>query len=374
MGLRGDGGETGAGGDAGGITSAAEREPSAGVCSIPPAPSMAEVLERVAAYQAARAPGGRPLDPVDLVSAATAGWRGATNRLSGGVLKLRPSAAEVRHRRDRVTVLRSFESTQTIVVANPKGGAGKTPMTLLLAATFGAHRGGYTLAWDNNETMGTLGSRAEAGTNTAAGNVIGLLGEIDSFLSTRASVGSLGRFVRPQSAHFDVLASDDMPGRMETVDGRAFDQLRDVLGKFYRIMVIDTGNNVRAPNWWAAVRSASCLVIPTTVQADAANTGLWMVDHLHRLGRSDLVHNAVVAVTCGDPRPSPALLNKIVEHYRGVVRDVVVIPFDRAVQPGLPIAHRSLAEPTRRAALSAAVAVVESMSGEPAARSGGGTK
>ena len=46
-------------------------------------------------------------------------------------------------------------------MVNPKGGAGKTVAMLLLAMTFGQKRGGYVLAWDNNETQGTLGMRAQ---------------------------------------------------------------------------------------------------------------------------------------------------------------------------------------------------------------------
>ena len=47
-----------------------------------------------------------------------------------------------------------LDGPKTIVVINPKGGAHKTTATMLLAATFGLQRGGYTLAWDNNETRG----------------------------------------------------------------------------------------------------------------------------------------------------------------------------------------------------------------------------
>ncbi len=48
-----------------------------------------------------------------------------------------------------------------ITVVNPKGGAGKTVATLMLGLAFGQTRGGFVLAWDNNETQGTLGMRAQ---------------------------------------------------------------------------------------------------------------------------------------------------------------------------------------------------------------------
>ncbi|MEV6349581.1 hypothetical protein [Actinoplanes sp. NPDC051851] len=282
------------------------------------------------------------------------------NRLSGGLVRIPPRAAELQHREAQVQVLRSFQTSQLVMVANPKGGAGKTPTTLGLAATLGYYRGGYVLAWDNNETRGTLGQRAEAGLSAGA-SVVDLLAQIDSFLTASASVGQLGAFVRPQSAHFDVLASDETPGRQRMVDAAGFEKLHQALARWYRLMVTDTGNNVRAPNWWASVRAANGLVVPTSVQVDAANAGLWMLDHLRAVGAQTLVQNAVAVVTCADPRVDQGLLAKIVDTYREIVREVVVIPFDPKIQPGTRISYKDLAEPTRRAYLGAAVAVIESL-------------
>lgn len=293
---------------------------------------------------------------------ATWGWRGTANRASGGLLRLGPGRPEAQVRADEARVLRGFPRTQTVVIANPKGGAGKTPMAILLSATFGAYRGGYVLGWDNNETRGTLGLRAEAGTSHGAGTVTGLLGEIDYFLSPQASVGRLGQYVRPQSAHFDVLASNDEPGRMEMVDGETFGRLHTALSRFYRLIVVDTGNNVRAANWSAAISAANCLVVPTTVQADVADTGLWMLEHLQRIGRGDLVRQAVMVASCADPVVDEALLAQITRRYGDMVREVVVVPFDRAIQPGTRMSYRELSTSTRRALLRAAVAVVDSLS------------
>lgn len=302
---------------------------------------------------------------------ASRGWRGRANRLG---LTLPASDDELRFRRDQARVLAAFSDTQSVVVANPKGGAGKTPTALMLAATFGHYRGGYTLAWDNNETRGTLGLRAEGGVGGGQGNVIDLLGQIDYFLSTAASVGRLGAFVRPQSAYFDVLASDETPGGMDMVDDAAYAKLREALGRFYRLLVVDTGNNVRARNWFAAVRAANCLVVPTTVQADVASTGLWMLDHLHRVGGVGVVRNAVAVVTCADPHVDKRLVQQIVAEYQRVVRAVVVVPFDRAIRPGTRLSYRDLGEPTRRAYLAAAVAVIDSLAATQPALHGGGNR
>lgn len=292
-------------------------------------------------------------------TSATWGWRGRINRWTRGTFRLPATGEEQRYRAGRVRVLRTFDAPQQVVVANPKGGAGKTPVTLGLASTLGWYRGGYTLAWDNNETRGTLGLRAEEAAHDR--NVVDLLASIDAFMHARASVGGLGGFVRPQSAHFDVLASDDVPGRMDVIDGSSFHKLADVLGRFYRFIVIDTGNNVRAANWWAATSAADCLVVPTTVRADVAETGLWMLHHLTRLGRGDLVRNAVAVVTCADRQVDSGLLTAIVDRYREVVREVVVLPFDHRLNAGDRVSYQDLGPVLRRALLMAAVAVVESL-------------
>lgn len=307
----------------------------------------------------------------DIRRVARSGWRGRLNQLG---LTLPASQDELRYRRDQARVLTTFTSTQSIVVASPKGGAGKTPTVFGLAATFGHYRGGYTLAWDNNETRGTLGLRTESGADGDRGNVVDLLRQIDHFLSTAASVGRLGAYVRSQSAHFDVLASDDTPGLMDMVDDAAYAKLREALGRFYRLMVVDTGNNVRARNWFAAVRSANCLVVPTTVQADVADTGLWMLDHLDKVGGGALVRNAVAVVTCANPHLDSGLLQHIVDAYQQSVRSVVVVPFDRSIQPGTRMSYRDLAEPTRRAYLSAAVAVIDSLAAVQPPLHGGGNR
>ncbi|MEV4757844.1 cobalamin biosynthesis protein CobQ [Micromonospora sp. NPDC049559] len=291
--------------------------------------------------------------------AAEWGWRGRANRLSHGALALAATREELVHRAARRRLLHTFSRTMSIVVANPKGGAAKTPSALIAAATLGFYRGGYTLAWDNNETRGTLGARAEEAPHQRT--VIDLLDHVDEFLDTTASIGQMAAYLRLQGARFDVLASDDAAGSMEIIDAVAFRKLWTALCRFYRLIVVDTGNNVRAANWQSATAVADCLVVPTTVQRDVADSGLWMLDHLIRTGRADLAGNAVAIVSCADPKPDAALLDDIVERYRQVVRDVAVIPYDGAIRSGGRIEYDRLTPATRRAWLMACSSIVDSL-------------
>ena len=72
------------------------------------------------------------------------------------VLRLRPGSSERTERIARATAATAFRRPVTIVVANPKGGSGKTPTTLLLAGALGQARGGGVVAWDNNELRGNM--------------------------------------------------------------------------------------------------------------------------------------------------------------------------------------------------------------------------
>ncbi|WP_448631186.1 MinD/ParA family ATP-binding protein [Cellulomonas soli] len=184
---------------------------------------------------------------------AEEGWRGTVRRLTGGRWAPHPGPAERRRRGEVASVRRSLDGPRTIVVLNPKGGAHKTTATMLLAATFGLQRGGYTLAWDNNETRGTLGWRSSHADHTRT--AVDLLQALPS-LTARGTVriGDLDQFVRTQpTEQFDVLASDEDAASAALFDARSFSELHSILSRFYRVLVVDTGNNMRASNWQAAI-------------------------------------------------------------------------------------------------------------------------
>ena len=293
---------------------------------------------------------------------AEQGWRGQVRRLSLGLVRPRPGPAESAHRAAAAEVRRSLTGPKTVVVINPKGGAHKTTATLLLAAAFGRERGGYTLAWDNNETRGTLGWRAQPAAHTRTAT--DLLDDLDRFATaTRGRVGDLDHYVRPQrGAHFDVLASDEDAAAAATIDDVAFDRLHATLTRFYRVLVVDTGNNMRAPNWGAAVDAADQLVIVSTIREDTAATAAWLVDGLRARGHEDKVGQAVTVLAAPDARPAePSLRTRLHDHFGQLTRAVVDVPYDRALAAGAPIDADQLQGKTREAWLQAAAAVAEGL-------------
>ena len=249
-------------------------------------------------------------------------------------------------------------------MVNPKGGAHKTTASLLIAATFGIHRGGYTLAWDNNETRGTMGWRANPvrHTNTA----VDLLRDLDRFAVTSARVGDLDNYVRSQgSAQFDVLASDEDAESSALIDADAFGQLHHTLSRFYRVIVVDTGNNMRATNWQAAVAAADQLVIISTVKEDTAQSAAWLLDGLRSsIGSRRAVKQAITVLTTTSTSPSAtdiALSARLHDHFSRRTRAVVDVPYDPALQDGGPIDYDALSPASRAAWLRVTAAIADGL-------------
>ena len=293
---------------------------------------------------------------------AERGWRGMVRRFSLGAIRPRPGPAEAAHRAAVGDVQRSLDGPKTIVVINPKGGAHKTTATLLLAATFGHQRGGYTLAWDNNETRGTLGWRAQRAQH--ARTATDLLDDLERFATvTQARIGDLDHYVRPQTgAHFDVLASDEDAAAAATIDADAFGRLHSTLARFYRVLVVDTGNNMRAPNWGAAVDAADQLVVVSTIREDTAATAAWLVDGLRARGHEDKVAHAVTLLAAPDSRPADAALHaRLRDHFNQLTRAVLDVPYDAALAAGAPIDVDALRPRTREAWLQAAATIANGL-------------
>ncbi|WP_162939972.1 chromosome partitioning protein [Gryllotalpicola protaetiae] len=292
---------------------------------------------------------------------AALGWQGLVRKASFGLISPAPGEPELARRSSVEAVQRAFAGPRTVVVINPKGGAHKTTATMMLAATFGEHRGGYTLAWDNNETRGTLGWRAQPAAHHRS--AVSLLHDLDRFGDAGSSrIGDLDDYVRAQgSAQFDVLASDEDPNATDLVDADAFDRLHSTLQRFYRLIIVDTGNNMRAPNWLRAVEAADQLVIVTTVREDTAASAAWLVDGLREKGLEKKIDNAVTVLSATTDSPDPQLARRLRGHFGSLTRAVLEVPHDPALVDGGAISYELLSRSTREAWLHVAATVSEGL-------------
>ncbi|WP_260980099.1 hypothetical protein [Agrococcus jejuensis] len=290
---------------------------------------------------------------------AQQGLRGAMTRMG---LKMAPSQEELSERADERAVSQHWSGPRTIAVVNGKGGAGKTPSTVLLSAIFAQLGGGGVLAWDNNQTRGTLGWRTERGAHEAT--LLELLPQADRLLSAGAQAGDLAAFVHHQSQDkYDVLRSKPMrlahENRIEPGD---VDAIHAVASRYYRLIVIDSGNDESDPMWLRMIDHADQIVVATTTRADHAEAGALLLEALaERDERSAiLAKRSVVVVSQADPKASRQDVDGVIGGYGPLAREVVRIPFDQAIVDG-HLRLASLRPETRRAWLGAAAAVARGL-------------
>ncbi|WP_438865844.1 chromosome partitioning protein [Paractinoplanes atraurantiacus] len=296
----------------------------------------------------------KPPEPI-----AKVGVRGAVNNITGGLAKLSPGRREVERKQDVEMVRRNFGGLRQVTVVNPKGGAGKTVAVLLLAMTFGQKRGGYVLAWDNNETQGTLGMRAQQ--DFHARTVRDMMRDLHLFRGAHGRVGDLSQYVRAQGeGMFDVLASDESATAGEMLTADAFAEIREIVSRFYKLIFVDTGNNVRAQNWQAAMDATDQLVITMSARNDSAETAARMLDHLEQSGRQRLVRQAISVVSM-PPTRKDIDLPAIQRHFAARTRAVLLAPYEKLIDSGEPLRYGQLSGNTRDAWLKIAAAVAEGL-------------
>lgn len=317
-----------------------------GAGPVVPAPTAAE--RRVRALRASL------LDADTNAAPAVDGWRGSLNRHLH--LRLAPGARERGARDDIAAVARHWPGPRTIAVVNGKGGAGKTPSAILLAAVLARHGGAGVVAYDNNPTRGTLGWRTRQGPHAAT--VVDLLPRVDHFLSPAARAAELADLVHHQAEdRYDVLRSQpEALADSQAAGADDFNAVHDVLARYYRLIVVDSGNDESGPQWRAMIARADAIVVPTTTRPEHAEAARLLLDELSRADAhaAALAEGALVIVSrASRAEPDPTALTRI---FRDIARAAVPIPYDPAMA-GRPLILDSLAPATRRAWLTAAAAL-----------------
>lgn len=291
--------------------------------------------------------------------AATRGWRGALARTG---LPVGPNRFERGERSDVDVVRRTWTGPRTIAVVNGKGGANKTPTTALLAAVFARLGGAGVLAWDNNDARGTLGWRTDsAGHELSAGEV---LTQAQWLLSPDAGAADLAGHVHHQAVdRYDVLRASPLQLSGEhRIDEREFDALHAVASKYYRLVIIDSGNDESSPRWRRMIDRTDQLVVATTALGEHAEAGALLLEALNK--RDDrsraLAERAVVVVSQSEKSAGTIAAKRIAEAFAPMVRSTVTVPYDRALHSG-KIRFDTLEPDTRRAWLTAAAAAAEGL-------------
>lgn len=293
---------------------------------------------------------GRSMQP------AEQGWRGTLNRFG---LTLGPGVDELSYRRDVAAVSRHWPGTRTVAVANPKGSASKTPTSLCLAACFARFAGAGVLAWDNNETEGTMRFRTEWSPHEAT--LLHLLTDLQRLLVSNTPVAQMSNYLHHQGEdRYEVLWSDTSINGTHVVTASDVDAIHRLLSRYYRMILMDSGNSNRAPNWRAMIDHADALVVPCTDVEDTAEVAARLLETLSERDQHSaaLARNALVVVS--QRTREGKNMDRIADGFEDLARRVVRIGYDPALETGV-IRFPTLKPTTQRAWLSAATALTEAL-------------
>lgn len=289
--------------------------------------------------------------PTPLV--AKQGWRGTLNRWG---FHLPAGPVERQERAAIRLVAQHFPGLRTVAVANPKGSSNKTPTVAMLSAVFARHGGAGVLAWDNNETRGSLAWRTQSGPHEST--VLDLLPKSEVLLSTVAQSAEMSRFTHHQAEDkYDVLRSDQSLEGDHEISADDVDTIHRVAARFYRMILMDSGNNDRASNWRAMIERTNMLVVPITDCEDTAEAGARMLEALNRRDdhSKELAQNSIAVLSQRSPG-TDSTVRHIAQGFESLVREVIVIPYDPAMESGV-IHYDALRPATQRAWLAATAAV-----------------
>lgn len=285
------------------------------------------------------------------------GWRAVAGRLG---FKVQASQAQCQQWEDERTVSQHWPGPRTIAVLNGKGGAGKTPTSILLASNFARLGSGSVVAADGNVTRGTLGWRTEQGPHNAT--ILDMVPQTEALMDPSARNGDVAAYTHHQTIdQFDVLRSNPLLLSTEQkLTPEELDGIQQVLTRYYRMIIWDTGNDEGDSLWLRIVSHADQIVVATTTRTDHAEAGRLLLQGLSsRDERSAaLAANAVVVISQADREEPPA--TSLVDGFAGIAREVVTIPYDRAMREQW-LRSDKLAPATRAAWLHAAAAVARGL-------------
>lgn len=331
---------------------------------VAPAPrgSMGTFLSRPTRQQ------GSLLASTVVVPPAQQGLRGALNSIG---MRLQPRAAELGLRADFEDIASAGSAGHCIMVANGKGGSNKTPTTAMISAVIGRVIGLGVAAVDFNESDGTLGWRTTADPTEGGPTLVDLLPKVKGLMGAEAHAGRLASFFHHHVQDcYDVLWSDQRIDSDHILTGKEVDRIYSLLMRYYRAVVIDTGNNVRSENWRAAASHADILVIAITGQEDSAEAAARLLDRMHTRDEHSqlLARNAVAIVSVrNSERIESQRIDRIIADFRGdktgqpLVTDVVKIPYDPALRSGY-ISFDTLQKATQLAWIDAVTVISRRLS------------
>ncbi|TFD85851.1 hypothetical protein E3T61_17145 [Cryobacterium lactosi] len=292
----------------------------------------------------------------DRPAPARTGLRGLLSgigiRVAPGPVEQANRDSDARLRRDEELIRQAtWTRAVGVLVANRKGGVGKTPVSLLLAGTLASIRGGSVCVVEVSDDPGSLTFRAEGSPHLGLGELMADVGSI-------SSAGQLAGYTAPQTSFASVIGSvgDRPPLTRDHVAAVAA-----VIDEYYSIRVMDSGNQSSSSAFDGAIESADALVIPVLNSGDAVLEALALLDRLRRQGgrQAELADRAVI-LRLNDGRPQhPQVMERINRIIAGAGSShVFEVPYDSHIAERGQLTLGKLDPATYRVFAATAAAIV----------------
>lgn len=309
--------------------------------------------------------GGYPAPVEAAPQKATKGFRGV---LAGMGIPVKPSAAEAaeyaaraeaetRREHNRTTIRQAtWTRAVSILVANPKGGTGKTPCSVSIGGTIASIRGGSTAIVEVADDPGTLNQRSEGDPRLG-------IGELVRDVDTITSAGQLLGYTAPQTSYASVICSP-LHQQRERLTGEGVVAVSKLIDEYYGIRVMDSGNQPTSSAFRGAVSVADVLVIPVLNAGDSVLEAVHLLSELRSEGgyAAELASRAI-AVRLTDGRPEiPGAREEVEARLQAAgVQSLHEIPYDEHIAVRGQISLGRLASATQDAFAAAAADIVRTL-------------
>jgi MinD-like ATPase involved in chromosome partitioning or flagellar assembly len=280
------------------------------------------------------------------------GWRYRVYRVTGGLLRLGESAADMR-RRDLINRVRTpvAGGHHRVAVLSLKGGVGKTTTAVGLGATFATLRGDRVIAVDANPDRGTLSDKVRLETAATVRDLLNERDQIRRYADVRA-------FTTQAPSRLEVLASDRDPAVSVAFSAADYSDAARVLEHFYSICLTDCGTGLLHSAMSGVLQLADQIVVVSSPSVDGARSASATLDWLEAHNCADLVRNGVVVLSTIRPKSKSTVdLDRLEHHFAARCRAVARIPYDPHLEEGAEVDLELLSAQTADAYLTLAALV-----------------
>jgi MinD-like ATPase involved in chromosome partitioning or flagellar assembly len=280
---------------------------------------------------------------------AGSGWRRGLSRMTGGLLRLGESSAEMR-RRDLINRVRTpvAGGHHRVAVLSLKGGVGKTTTAVGLGATFATLRGDRVIAVDANPDRGTLSDKVRLETAATIRDLLNEHDQVRRYADIRA-------FTSQAPSRLEVLASDRDPAVSVAFGADDYCDVAGILEHFYSICLTDCGTGLLHSAMSGVLQLADQIVVVSSPSVDGARSASATLDWLEAHYCGDLVRNGVVVLSTIRPKSKSTVdLDRLERHFAARCRAVIRIPYDAHLEEGAEVELELLSAETADAYLTLA--------------------